>query len=307
MTQQSYRGRFAPSPTGQLHFGSLIAALASYLDARANQGAWLVRMEDLDRPREMPGAADTILRTLDAFGLHWDEEVIYQSQRDEAYQASLDSLIRNEVAYPCSCTRSDIIQVARIGLEGPIYPGTCRKGLAAGKKARAWRVLAPDRLISFNDLIQGPQQQNLALDIGDFVIRRADQLFAYQLAVVVDDAEQRITHVLRGTDLLLSTARQIYLQQLLGLATPTYAHIPVAVNARQEKLSKQTHAPAITLEQPGRLLRAALAFLNQPFPDDLANSRSDEILEFAIANWHPEAIPQQLKIAAPLHATTPLE
>ena len=214
--RNQYRGRFAPSPTGPLHFGSLIAAVASYLEAKTCKGQWLLRMEDLDRPREMPGAADVILRTLQAFGFEWDGPVLYQSRRDEAYAAALEKLRQAGFIYGCACTRREIADSAIDGIDGPVYPGTCRGGLPSGKSPRAWRMVTEDRNIAFDDAIQGRLSQNLQRDIGDFVLKRADGLYAYQLAVVVDDAEQGITHVVRGADLLDSTSRQIYLQQMLG-------------------------------------------------------------------------------------------
>ncbi|MDX9952048.1 MAG: tRNA glutamyl-Q(34) synthetase GluQRS, partial [Methylophilaceae bacterium] len=240
-----YRGRFAPSPTGPLHFGSLVAALASYLEARQQQGEWLLRMEDLDTPRNMPGAADAILRSLEAFGFEWDGPVVYQSERHDLYAAALARLQEDGLVYPCGCTRKEIADSAIHGIEGAIYPGTCRSGLPPGKTARAWRIRAENRTIGFDDAIQGHVAQNLARDIGDFVLKRADGFYAYQLAVVVDDADQGITHVVRGADLLDSTPRQIYLQQVLGLPAMHYAHIPVVLNAQGEKLSKQTQAAAV--------------------------------------------------------------
>jgi glutamyl-Q tRNA(Asp) synthetase len=255
-----YAGRFAPSPTGPLHFGSLVAALASWLDARAAGGQWLVRMEDLDAPRNLPGAAEEILRTLQALGLHGDGPVVFQSQRTALYRESLEK-IRSET-YWCGCTRREIAD-SSLGLAADgaqIYPGTCRNGLPPGRVPRALRVRVPDAEISFTDRVQGVVRQNLAREVGDFVVQRADGQFAYQLAVVVDDAAQGITDVVRGADLLDSTARQIYLQRLLGLPAPRYLHVPVVVNAAGEKLSKQTGATAI---DPARDIARALAFLGQ--------------------------------------------
>jgi glutamyl-Q tRNA(Asp) synthetase len=274
-----YVGRFAPSPTGPLHFGSLVAALASYLEARSVKGKWLVRMEDLDKPREQPGAADAILRALDALGLHWDGAVAYQSRRSGLYQAALERLRAH--TYPCGCTRSEIADSALASDGARVYGGSCRGGLPQGKTARAIRVRAQGE-IRFTDRVQGPQAQQLERDVGDFVLWRADGQFAYQLAVVVDDAEQGVTDVVRGADLLDSTARQIHLQRLLGCATPRYLHVPVAMNAAGEKLSKQTGAEPMDAGRRGDALRRAFAFLGQAATDDLAEG---------LRNWDASRIP----------------
>jgi glutamyl-Q tRNA(Asp) synthetase len=274
-----YVGRFAPSPTGPLHFGSLVAALASYMEARSAKGKWLLRMEDLDKPREQPGAADAILRTLDALGLHWDGAVEYQSRRTSLYRGALERLAAH--TYPCGCTRSEIADSA-LAIDGArVYRGSCRAGLPAGKTARAIRMRAQAH-IQFVDRVQGPQAQRLEREVGDFVLWRADGQFAYQLAVVVDDAQQRVTDVVRGADLLDSTARQIYLQQRLGYAQPRYLHVPVAVNAAGEKLSKQTGAAPVDGAQGGAALRRAFTFLGQPATDDLVEG---------LRNWDPARIP----------------
>ncbi len=301
-----YRGRFAPSPTGPLHFGSLVAAVGSYLDAKQHNGIWLVRMEDLDTPRCVPGAADDILRTLEAFGLYSDEPVIRQSQRTAAYEAALHKLQAIGAAYPCCCTRREIADSALHGIDGPVYPGTCRNGkshpLPVGEgttaaRTPAWRVRTdlnpslfslPSSPIEFVDALQGRIAQHLESEIGDFVVKRADGLFAYQLAVVVDDAAQGITHVVRGADLLCSTPRQIYLQRLLGLATPAYLHLPVAVNAAGEKLSKQTQAKAVKTDNPAATLFDALTFLCQQPPAGLRHV--EQLLAWATENWRPEAL-----------------
>lgn len=280
-----YRGRFAPSPTGPLHFGSLVAALASYLEARQQQGEWLLRMEDLDTPRNMPGAADAILRSLEAFGFEWDGPVVYQSERHDLYAAALARLQEDGLVYPCGCTRKEIADSAIHGIEGAIYPGTCRSGLPPGKTARAWRIRAENRTIGFDDAIQGHVAQNLARNIGDFVLKRADGFYAYQLAVVVDDADQGITHVVRGADLLDSTPRQIYLQQVLGLPAMHYAHIPVVLNAQGEKLSKQTQAAAVDDRQPATQLWQALDFLQQSPPAAIRNAPLADIWQWADQNW----------------------
>ena len=288
------RGRFAPSPTGPLHFGSLVAAVASFLDARSRGGQWLVRIEDLDPPREVAGATDDILRTLEACGLHWDETVAYQSARHDRYAAALDALQRAGALYRCACTRREVADSALPGVEGPVYPGTCRSGLAPGREARAWRVRTLPEPIEFVDELQGRQQQCIEREVGDFILRRADGYWAYQLAVVVDDAESRITRVVRGADLLHSTARQIHLQRLLELDTPAYLHVPVAVDAAGEKLSKQTLAPPIVASAASGTLAAALRFLGQSPPVELNRAAAAEILQWATGHWNPQALPRRL-------------
>lgn len=294
--ESRYIGRFAPSPTGPLHFGSLVAATGSYLQARCQAGRWLVRMEDLDPPREVPGAADDILHTLEAFGFAWDGEVMYQSRRSRHYREVLDSLLERGEAYECGCTRREIAASGREGREGLVYPGTCRDGLPPGKVARAIRLRTHDELIGFEDAIQGRIEQRLESEIGDFVVLRADGLFAYQLAVVVDDAEQGVTEVVRGADLLDSTARQIHLQHVLGYPTPGYMHLPAAVNREGQKLSKQTHARALNARDPVPALIAALAFLNQHPPDHLRRADVPEIWSWAFSHWDAKRIPRTLAI-----------
>ncbi|MGZ3236451.1 MAG: tRNA glutamyl-Q(34) synthetase GluQRS [Burkholderiaceae bacterium] len=262
-------GRFAPSPTGPLHAGSLVAAMASYLDAKAHQGKWLVRIEDIDEDRTAPGAVEDILRTLQILGMQWDDDVVYQSQRKDLYDAAFQQLTTH--IYACGCTRKEIAD-SRLGIASDgaaVYPGTCRNGLAAGKVPRAMRLRVPDPLdvdeyIIFEDRWLGPIAQHLASEVGDFVLKRADGFWAYQLAVVVDDAAQGVTHVVRGADLLDSTARQIYLQRLLTLPTPSYLHVPVITNALGEKLSKQTGATALDLSHPLDALIGAAKFLHLP-------------------------------------------
>ncbi|MBU1214495.1 MAG: tRNA glutamyl-Q(34) synthetase GluQRS [Gammaproteobacteria bacterium] len=287
-----YRGRFAPSPTGPLHFGSLVAAVGSFLDAKSHHGIWLVRMEDLDTPRCVPGMADNILRTLDAFGLHSDEPVIYQSLRTEAYDEALQHLQDTGATYPCCCTRKEIADSALHGIEGFVYPGTCRKGMAHQRATPAWRVRCDQNpsLVAFDDALQGRITQNLENEIGDFVVKRADGLFAYQLAVVVDDALQQITHIVRGADLLNSTPRQIHLQNLLGLHTPHYMHLPVALNTAGEKLSKQTLAQAVDTVQPVIALWRALSFLQQQPPQELQIEDLEAVWEWALRNWRAERL-----------------
>jgi glutamyl-Q tRNA(Asp) synthetase len=258
-----YVGRFAPSPTGPLHFGSLVAALASYMEARAANGRWHVRLDDLDQPRSQPGAADDILRALERLGFQWDGPVLAQSGRLERYCTLLDELMRRDLAYPCSCTRRELEDSA-LAIDGArIYPGTCRRGLAPGKVARALRLRTHDAPIGFADAIQGWVEQRVEKEVGDFVLRRADGIIAYQLAIVADDLDQGVTHVVRGADLLDSTARQIHLQRLLGARTPRYAHVPVAVNAEGEKLSKQTGARPLDLSDPRAEIARARRFLGQ--------------------------------------------
>lgn len=287
----AYRGRFAPSPTGPLHFGSLIAALGSFLDARAHGGQWLVRIEDLDSPREQAGAGNSILRSLEALGLNWDGAVLYQHTRLDAYQSALDTLLRKGRAYPCGCSRREIADSSVRRLDGPVYPGTCRNGLPPGKTARAVRVRIPGKqILEFDDELQGTIRQHLANDIGDFILRRADGYFAYQLAVVVDDAFQHISHVVRGADLMLSTPRQIYLQRLLGLPTPIYMHLPAVLNAAGEKLSKQTGAAPLDVSRPTATLFKALEVLHQsPLPALLRGSPAD-LLCWATAHWKVKSI-----------------
>lgn len=286
-----YRGRFAPSPTGQLHFGSLIAAVGSYLQARSRRGEWLVRIEDLDPPREVPGAADDILRTLEAYGLYWDGHVIYQSQRTETYRAAIDILRREGWVYACSCSRKEIAEAGIQGPRGPLYPGTCRQGLAQGRRARSLRVRTDDAVIHFTDALQGTFTQSLPDEVGDFIVRRGDGWHAYQLVVVIDDAEQGITEVTRGADLLESTPRQIHLQQLLALPTLDYVHLPVAIHpVTGDKLSKQTHAPAVDRSNPVPVLCQVLEFLDQQPPEALANADLEDVWRWAISHWRPERL-----------------
>lgn len=293
----SYRGRFAPSPTGPLHFGSLVAALGSCLDARHHAGQWLLRIEDVDGPRCQPAMADLILRQLETYGFEWDETVIWQSQRKAAYQAALAELQAKRRLYPCACSRRELLDAQprwQAGDSPRVYPGTCRQGLPAGRMARAWRLRVDARPIGFEDALQGAQQQDLAHEVGDFVLLRADGCFAYQLAVVVDDAAQGITHVIRGADLLDSTPRQIYLQGCLGLAAPSYLHLPLAVRAQGEKLSKQTRAKAWPLDDPRPWLIAALNFLGQAAPPELRAARLDELWQWARMHWQRAQLPRCL-------------
>jgi glutamyl-queuosine tRNA(Asp) synthetase len=292
----TYRGRFAPSPTGPLHFGSLVAALASWLDARASGGEWRVRIEDVDGPRTVPGADTQILRTLEKLGLHWDGEVTYQSSRLDRYDAALDRLREARHTYRCRCSRREIADSAMQGIEGAIYPGTCRHRELPASEPAAERVIAPEDTIHFVDRVQGTLSQNVAHEIGDFVLKRRDGLHSYQLAVVVDDAEAGITDVVRGADLLWSTPRQIGLQRSIGLPTPRYLHIPVAADRSGEKLSKQTLAPPIHVGNAGEELRRALRFLGQRVEDDASVV---QMLEVARKRWDPGLIPRRSAIAVP--------
>ncbi len=293
-------GRFAPSPTGPLHFGSLVAALASFCDARARGARWLVRIEDVDVPRSVPGAGEDILRTLSRYGFAWDGEVLWQSKRTVRYAAALARLVDARLAYPCACTRREL-DSAPLGPGGDrIYPGTCRGGVPAaiaGRAARAWRVRVDDAEAAFVDRLQGPQRQHLGREVGDFVVKRADGLYAYQLAVVVDDADQGVTDVVRGADLLASTPRQIHLARLLGFAQPDYLHVPVAIDRDGQKLSKQTRAPALP-DTPLPALLAAWRFLDQPAPPGTPRDLA-AFWRHATSAWTPSRLPPVPMLPAP--------
>jgi glutamyl-Q tRNA(Asp) synthetase len=286
-----YRGRFAPSPTGPLHFGSLIAALASYCDARAVGGEWLVRIEDVDTPRSRSGAETAIMRALERYQFAWDGPVVRQSDRRAMYDQALTALAARNAIYACVCSRREL-ESAPVSATGErCYPGTCRgRAIALTDGTRhALRVAVGDDTIAFTDRLQGPQRQQLATDVGDFVVRRADGLHAYQLAVVVDDAEQGITAVVRGADLLASTPRQIFLQRLLDVPVPSYLHVPVAFNRAGAKLSKQALARRLP-EEPLPALLAAWRFLDQPLPSATPASVA-EFWAFAHAAWAPRQLP----------------
>jgi glutamyl-Q tRNA(Asp) synthetase len=291
----TYVGRFAPSPTGPLHFGSLVAAVASWLDARSVGGSWLVRIEDVDAPRTVPGAADEILRALEAFALHWDGEVVWQSRRTALYERALERLREMGQVYRCRCSRREIADSALTGPEGGVYPGTCRLLSLPGGTPGADRLRVGDGWLRLEDRLQGAVELRVAAEIGDFVLRRRDGLHAYQLAVVVDDGAQAITDVVRGADLLLSTPRQILLQRLLGIATPRYLHFPVATNTRGEKLSKQTHATPVDADDAARMLGRALHFLGQPAP---SSAIPREMLAEAAKRWDVSRIPRVRQQAA---------
>jgi glutamyl-Q tRNA(Asp) synthetase len=289
----TYRGRFAPSPTGPLHFGSLLAAVASWLDARAHGGQWRVRIEDVDTPRSVPGAADGILRTLEAFGLAWDGDVVRQSDRSRRYRDTLEALRERRLVYRCRCSRREIADSAVAGIDGPVYPGTCRElGLGLDVEGADRLRVAPGA-IEFDDRVMGRIRQDVAAEVGDFVLRRRDGLFAYQLAVVVDDADQGITDVVRGADLLLSTPRQIALQHALGFPTPRYLHIPVAAHANGQKLSKQTRAAPVDPAHPAEALARALAFLGHPAPHAGPPAK---LLDYAVSTWQASRIPRALAL-----------
>ena len=283
----SYRGRFAPSPTGPLHFGSLVAALGSYLDARHNHGSWLLRIEDLDPPREQQGATENILKTLESYHLFWDEEVLYQSQRHAEYEAHCQQLLASGNAFYCTCSRS------QLGGSGQAYPGYCRNQLTAPLTPYALRFKIDEETLCFQDQIQGQYCQQLHHDVGDFVIKRKDQLYAYQLAVVCDDHFQGVTHVVRGLDLLDNTPRQIALYHAFEYPAPSYAHLPLVVNDSGQKLSKQNQAQAVSSSNTRSTLIHALAALQlQPSDELLANSL-DDILLWANNSWSKSALLNQ--------------
>ena len=281
-------GRFAPSPTGPLHFGSVVTAVASYLDVHARGGQWLLRIDDVDAPRIERGAADSILSTLEALALAWDGQVVYQSTRGAAYAEALADLEARQLIYRCRCSRKTI---------GPrAYPGTCRaKRLSGDGACLAWRVRVDEQAIVVQDLVQGDYVQQLSRHCGDFVVRRADGIHAYHLAAVVDDAWSGVTEITRGSDLLESTPRQMHLQRLLGLPTPRYAHLPVVLDAHGDKLSKQTHAPAVTAHNAADAMFHALAFLGMSPPPDSRAASSEQLLEWALPRWRLAAIDPQAR------------
>ena len=289
----TYRGRFAPSPTGPLHFGSLIAAVGSFLQARSQQGEWWVRVENIDPPREAAGAIDAILYSLEAHGLVWDGEVQYQSTRQDRYAAALDELQRMGRLYACQCSRLQIA-LATDHRGGPlIYPGTCRSKPPFGRGPYARRVVTEESTIQFEDTIQGKQCINLEMASGDFVLQRRDGLYSYQLAVALDDVEQGMTEVVRGSDLLDSTPRQIFIQQLFGFTPPRYTHLPIAIDpASGEKLSKQNLAPPLQDIQASQNLWLALDFLGQQPPAELHYSSVEEMLGWAMSHWRLDAVPR---------------
>lgn len=303
MINTKYIGRFAPSPTGPLHFGSLACAVASFLDARHNAGRWLVRVEDIDPPREISGSTTTILQQLTDHGLIWDGELLYQSSRTEAYLEAIRQLHHSELAYNCDCNRQRMVSL------GGIYDGLCRNRNVVDNAAIRLQI-APKSSITFNDLIMGFQSQNLPMEVGDFVIQRRDKLFSYQLAATLDDQFQHVTHVIRGADLIDSTARQIYLHKCLmrlsGDNSPatssskiTYGHIPMATNAEGQKLSKQNHAAALRVGHESQNLWLALQWLQQQPPEELNNAPVEQLLDWAIQHWTISAVPKKINLPAP--------
>ncbi|HIF51031.1 MAG TPA: tRNA glutamyl-Q(34) synthetase GluQRS [Thiotrichaceae bacterium] len=284
----NYRGRFAPTPSGPLHFGSIIAALGSYIQSHQNHGKWLVRIDDIDQSRAVAGANKIILEQLESLGLFWDESVVYQSQRLDLYQAALDELQQNEYTFPCACSRKD--------LSDKPYPGTCRNGITSGNKARSIRLKTNNNEVGINDFLQGFYKQCLQSEIGDFIIKRADGYFAYHLAVVVDDAEQNITDIVRGIDLLDSTPRQVYLQNKLNLLTPSYLHLPIAVDKNGKKISKADKAESITTNKPNEILFKALNFLGQKPDEKLKTYNVETILDWSIKNWDANSLPKEKEI-----------
>lgn len=286
-----YRGRFAPSPTGPLHLGSLIAALASYLDAKYNNGTWLVRIDDLDPPREVPGSAQSILKSLQAHGLHWDEDVVWQSKQSPSYEEALTSLAAHNRTFACDCSRQSLTALG-------CCQNNCEQEQHRLAKPAATRIkVPPGSQLSFKDALQGPQySEGAELQLSDFVIKRKDGFYAYQLAVVVDDARSRISHIVRGSDLMDSTPRQIVLQQALEFPTPHYAHLPVITNSEGQKFSKQNHAPALMDSEAAQNLRRALAFLGQILPPSNLTGTAT-ILAFAQQAWSINQVPRQLAIA----------
>jgi glutamyl-Q tRNA(Asp) synthetase len=281
----AYRGRFAPSPSGPLHLGSLFTALASFLEARSQGGEWLVRIDDIDPYRTLPGAADRILSSLESLGLTWDRSVVHQSHRLERYRAGLDALKDYGLVYACDCSRRELAD-ERTNSSPGVYPGYCRhKRLPHQAANQALRLITDEATVRFDDRLLGPVEQALSRDVGDFIVYRRDEVFAYHLATVIDDAEQGITDVVRGRDLLDSTPRQIYLQQRLNLPTPDYAHVPVLLNADGQKMSKRTLAAEAETRYPGRVLSHLLGLLQHPLPTGMEAAATEEILDWAIRHW----------------------
>ena len=282
-----YIGRFAPSPTGPVRFGTLVAAVGSYLQAKTSNGDWLLRIDDVDTTRKVEGSDVAIIRTLEAFGFQWSGEILYQTQMIDAYEAALDKLIEQSLVFPCLCSRKQLHESGA----GNIYPVTCRLRKLPEAEEHSLRLIAEDVTITFNDIVMGKQSQNIKSECGDFIIKRRDGLFAYQLAVVVDDALQGVTEVVRGTDLLDSTPRQIYLQQLLGYPTPRYCHLPLAVDAAGSKISKSEGKSKIEIAHREELLISSLDFLGQQVPGALSGSGIDDIWRWAMDNWDVTRVP----------------
>jgi len=291
----TYRGRFAPSPTGPLHFGSLIAAVGSYLQARHQDGQWWLRIEDIDPPREAEGASEAIVSLLATYGFEWDQ-LVYQSQRSQTYDEALAQLQHQHLTYPCTCSRRQIAE--QLGQpKGPlIYPGTCRNKSFPAMEQHAIRIRTEQAIIRFEDQIQGTQQFDLDNDSGDFIVRRADGLYSYQLAVALDDVEQEMTEIIRGIDLLDSTPRQMYVQQQLGFRSPRYGHLPVAVNQYGRKLSKQTFADPINKDRPVHTLEKVMNFLGHPVPEEIREGNLQQFWDWAITNWSLSRVPDRTHI-----------
>ena len=290
--KQSYVGRFAPTPSGPLHFGSIIAALASFLDARSQHGQWLLRIDDLDKPRVNQAATDSIIRTLERLGMEWDGAISYQSKRLDEYQDVLDKMIKNDLVFRCYCPR----RITR----GIAYPGTCRQAGIKAKERFSIRIITDNTPVCCHDLIQGEIQRNIQDQSGDFILLRSDKIFSYDFATAIDDSSEGITHVIRGADLLDSTPKQLYLQSLLELSSPIYGHVPIAVNRTGKKISKRTGAvDALLNKQPQRLLTEVLHFLGQDVDMSLANSEPRTVISWALENWDFKRVPGQESITAP--------
>ncbi len=296
--KKAYRGRFAPSPSGPLHFGSLLAATASYLQARQQQGEWWLRIEDIDPPREVKGASQQIIDTLALYGFEWDN-LTYQSQRLALYQGYLEKLQQASLTYPCACSRKEIQQFnAQQSKPAGLYPGTCRSGLN-GKMARSIRIKITAPIQTLHDTIQGSQTSDLSRTTGDFILKRADGLFSYQLAVAIDDSTQGMTQIVRGYDLHASSFCQQYIQQVLGLDSPDYAHIPVAVTPDGIKLSKQSAAQDIATQPPRQVLWQALTILGQQPPANLKTQSLKHLWQWGFANWNLSSVPQAQSVLSP--------
>ncbi|MGR9087038.1 MAG: tRNA glutamyl-Q(34) synthetase GluQRS [Gammaproteobacteria bacterium] len=288
--QQPYIGRFAPSPTGPLHLGSLFTALASFLQARARQGKWLLRIDDLDTPRNAPGSIDSILTALDTLGLYWDDEVDYQSRHVPEYEYLLDKLLRDGLIYPCTCTRKSLSKLRSGSAAEGVYPGICKNRHPSPVSRFSLRIKTDDRIIAFDDQLQGSIAHGLAEQHGDFIVKRRDGIIAYQFAVVVDDARQHVSHVVRGFDLLRETPKQIFLQDVLSVARPGHMHVPVIVDQEGLKLSKQTLAAAVELNSPETVLHRLLVLLGQNPPFELHLAPAPELIDWAITHWNPAAL-----------------
>ncbi len=291
---QFYRGRFAPSPTGPVHFGTLIAAVGSYLQAKKNNGEWLIRIEDVDITRKVKDADSDILNTLESFGFEWDGDIMYQSRQTEYYENTLQQLMAQSLVFPCTCSRK---QLAETGEQ--LYPGICRQRRLPETKEHALRLLAKNITVEFTDAIMGKQKQNIKQQCGDFIIKRRDHLFAYQLAVVVDDARQQITEIVRGSDLLDCTARQIYLQQQLHYTSPDYCHLPLAIDKTGNKISKSEGAARVDIQHKEKLLLTALVFLGQHPPSQLSGSHCSDIWQWAISHWNINTVPKKPYLSIP--------